>query len=74
MSNHYVAINRGKDGFKISDFTFGTSSSSSSDVEIRIADLDGQSVAMTRKDVLIALEAFERYLANGGMFSTFPKL
>jgi hypothetical protein len=40
MSNRYVAISRRLDGFKISDFTLGTSSSAGSDVELRIADTD----------------------------------
>jgi hypothetical protein len=74
MSNHYVAINRGNDGFKISDFTLGTSSSASSDVELRIADVDAQSNTMTRKDVDIALEAFRRALLSGQIFTTFPPL
>lgn len=74
MSDHFVAINRGKDGFKISDFTTGTSTSAASDIELRIADVDGQGVAMTRQDVQKALEAFERLLASGPIFSTFPKL
>jgi hypothetical protein len=74
MSNHYVAINRGLDGFKINDFTFGASSSSSSDIELRIADVDANGKAMTRMDIQKALRAFERELASGAIFSTFPPL
>jgi hypothetical protein len=74
MSNHFIAINRGLDGFKVSDFTTGTSTSASSDVELRIADVDGQGKAMTRKDVLIALEAFERQLESGAILTNFPVL
>jgi hypothetical protein len=74
MSNHFIAINRGLGGFKVSDFTTGTSTSASSDVELRIADVDGQGNAMTRKDVLIALEAFERQLESGAILTNFPVL
>ncbi len=74
MSNHFVAINRGKDGFKISEFTLGTSTSASSDVELRIADLDAQSKTMTRKDIVIALKAFTRAIESGAIFTTFPPL
>ena len=74
MADHFIAINRGKDGFKISDFTLGTSTSAASDFEFRIADLDGQSRAMTRKDAQVALEAIERLLASGAIFTNFPKL
>lgn len=74
MSNHFFAINRGKDGFKISDFTLGASSSASSDIELRIADVDGQGKVMTRKDIVVALEAFERALTSGPIFTTFPPL
>lgn len=73
MSDHFIAINRGKDGFKLSDFTTGTSTSAASDIELRIADVDGQGNPMTKKDVQIALEAFERFLM-GRLGSTFPPL
>jgi len=73
MSNHFIAINRGKSGSKISDFTFGTSSSAGSDIELRIADVDGQSKVMTDKDVILALEAFEQALTSR-LFTTFPPL
>jgi hypothetical protein len=74
MSNRYVAINRGLDGFKISDFTLGTSSSAGSDVELRIADTDANGKALTRLDIQKALRAFERELASGAIFSSFPPL
>lgn len=73
MSNHFIAINRGKSGSKISDFTFGTSSSSSSDIELRIADVDGQTKVLTDKDILLALEAFEQAILCR-LFTTFPPL
>ena len=74
MSDHFIGINRGKDGFKLSDFTTDTSSTSSLDIELRIADVDGQGRVMTRKDVLIALEAIERFLLSGRIGTTFPLL
>ena len=69
MADHFVSINKGKDGFKMSDFTTGSSSTSGDDIELRMADAAG----LTRKDVLIALEAFERWLI-GRMQTDFPKL
>ena len=74
MSNHYISLKRGQDGFKISDVTTGTSTTAGDDIELRIADVDGQGVALTRKDIQIALEAFERILASGAIFTTFPPL
>lgn len=74
MADHFIAIDKGKDGFKISDLTFGTASTPARDIELRIADLDGQGRPMTRKDVLIALEAFERALTSGALYTNFPKL
>lgn len=73
MSNHFIAINRGKSGSQISDFTFGTSSSSASDVELRIADVDGQSKVMTDKDVILALRAFA-FAIESRLYTTFPPL
>lgn len=73
MSNHFIAINRGKSGSKISDFTFGTSSSAASDIELRIADVDGQSKVMTDKDVILALRAIE-FAIESRLYTTFPPL
>jgi len=61
MADHFVSINRGKDGFKDTDFTFGTSSAATDKIELRVLDGAG----LTRKDVLLALEAFERLFNNG---------
>jgi hypothetical protein len=74
MSSHFFAINRGLDGFKIADFTFGTATSASSDIELRVADVDGQSKPLTRKDVVKALKAFERVFESGKTYTTFPPL
>jgi len=73
MSNHFIAINRGVGGGKISDFTFGTSSSASTDIELRIADVDGQGKVMTDKDVILALEMIRTALFSR-LFTTFPPL
>jgi len=60
MADHFVAINRGVPGVMYTDFTTGTSSTSSTDVELRVAD--GKS--LTIKDIQLALEAFERFFAT----------
>ena len=74
MADHFIGIDRGKDGFKFADFTFGTASTAARDFEFRIADLDSGGVASKRKDAIIALEAIIRSLQQGGLQSTFPKL
>ena len=58
MSDHFIAINRGVDGFKQNDFTTGTSSTSAATFELRIKDGTGA----TKKDAIVAIEAFERFL------------
>lgn len=73
MANHYFSINRGVDGFNASDITRGTSSTSGDDIELRVAD----GASLTRKDVQIALEAFERLFATAGTNTggtSFPPL
>ncbi|MCA1512172.1 hypothetical protein [Bradyrhizobium sp. NBAIM01] len=58
MADHYIALNRGVQGFKQSDFTTGTASSAASGIELRILDGAG----WTKKDAVLALEAFRRFL------------
>lgn len=60
MADHYVAVARGVQGTKYSDFTVGTSSSATSLFEMRV--LDG--VTPTKMEVQIAIEAFERFFEN----------
>lgn len=65
MADHFVSLNRGVSGTKYSDFTTGTSSAATDHVELRV--LDGAS--LTKKDVLLALEAFERFFENAQQVS-----
>lgn len=67
MADHYVSINRGKTGQKMSEFTAGASATTADDLEIRIADAAG----WTRLEIIQALEALELYHENT---ATFPVL
>jgi hypothetical protein len=58
---HFISLNRGEQCLVYSDFVHGTSSRSSSDIELRIRDGAG----WTRKEVIAALEAFERFVQTG---------
>lgn len=60
MADHYVAVARGVQGTKYSDFTVGTSSAATALFEMRV--LDG--VTPTKMEVQIAIEAFERFFEN----------
>lgn len=68
------SIKRGKDGFKISDFTIGTLAPNADDIELRVNLTDTNSAALTRKDVQLILDAFERLNLSGAIFSTKPPL
>lgn len=65
MADHFVSLNRGVSGEKSSDFTTGTSSTSTDSIELRVKD----GASLTRKDVHLALEAFERFFQNAQQFS-----
>lgn len=65
MASHYVSINRGVNGTKSSDLTTGTASTAGDGVELRV--LDGAS--LTKKDVILALEAFERFFTDAKQVS-----
>jgi hypothetical protein len=64
MSDHFLGLNKGQEGFKYSDFTVGAVSGAT-DVELRVADAAG----LSKKDVVIILEAFERYFENAQQVS-----
>jgi hypothetical protein len=73
MSNHFISMNRGKSGTKVSDFTFGTSSTAGDDLELRIADVDAQGKVMTDKDIRLFIEGLK--LAIGSvLYTKFPPL
>lgn len=77
MSNHFFGVARGTDGFKPVEIIRGTSSTATTDVELRVADVDQQSVALTRKDVLLMIDALERLFQTPGSSpdgTTFPPL
>ena len=62
MADHYVGISRGITGTKgiaTGSFTVGAGSTGALTVELRVTDS-----AMTNKDVMLALEAFEIFFAN----------
>lgn len=64
MADHYMSLNRGEEGFKNVDFTTGTSSASTDKVELRVLDGAG----LTRKDVVLILEAFKRKFESDPQF------
>jgi hypothetical protein len=74
MADHFISLKRGTDGTKLSQFTTGTSSTAGDDVEVRIADVDGQGNPMTRKDVVVMLEGIVNALLSGAQLTNFPKL
>lgn len=68
------SIKRGKDGFKISDFTIGTLAPNADDFEVRLNLTDANAAVTTRKDMVIALLAVIRGLESGQLISNKPPL
>jgi hypothetical protein len=66
MADHFVAVARGVEGTKYSDFTTGTSSAATALFEFRV--LDG--VTPKKVEVLKALEAIERFFENAQQVTT----
>jgi hypothetical protein len=64
MVSVQISISRGANGFQLSDFTIGTSAPGAGDIELRYNVLDTNSATITRKDIMIALEAFERLVES----------
>lgn len=68
------SIKRGKDGFKVSEFTIGTLAPNADEFELRVNLADANSAATTRKDVIQALDAFKRVIESGATFSNKPPM
>jgi hypothetical protein len=69
-----VSIQRGNDGFHISDFTVAANAPATGDAEFRFNTADANSVNLTRKDLNQMLEAFTRWVNSGPIFTTTPVL
>jgi hypothetical protein len=66
MSDHYVALNDGVEGFKYSDFITGTASTAGTNqVELRVQD----GTNLSKKDIKNLLKAFERFFENAQQVS-----
>lgn len=61
-----LSMSRGVQGTKMSDVTVGTSAPGSGDIEFRFNVTDTNGKNMNDKDLIIALLAFQRYLATNG--------
>jgi hypothetical protein len=61
MSDHYVALNDGVEGFLYSDFLTGTANTVGvNQVELRVQD----GTNLSKKDIKNLLKAFERFFSN----------
>lgn len=64
------SINRGQDGFKITDFTHGTLTPNANDIEVRVNTTDANSAALKVKDVVIGLKAVIRAIESEAIFGS----
>jgi hypothetical protein len=67
-------INNGFDGFQLSQITVGTVAPGAGDIQFCWNTTDGAGNTITRKDLVIALKAFTRWLESGPLLSTSPPL
>jgi hypothetical protein len=74
MAGVSLSINRGVDGFKINDFTVGTAAPATADIELRYNVTDTNGKNLTRKDIILACQAFIRTLEQGQLVTNTPIL
>ena len=70
MTAVQISFSRGTDDRKMSSFTVGTSAPGTGDIELRYNLLDGQSVAITKKDIVKACNAFIRAIQSDKVLAT----
>lgn len=73
MATSFSILN-GFDGFKPSDITVAANAPAAGDIELRFNVTDGAGNTITRKGIIIALEAFTRALESGAIISNAPPL
>jgi hypothetical protein len=59
-----LSISRGVSGSKLTDITIGTSAPGTADLEFRWNTTDTNSKNLTRKDLILALRAFEHLIES----------
>lgn len=65
MADHFVGFSRGVQGFKYNDFTTGAASTAGLHMELRVTD-----TIVRRQDVVLFLEALERFFENAQQTTT----
>ncbi len=63
-----LSLSRGVDGFKISDFTVGVLAPNAGDAEFRYNTTDTNAAVLTRKDVVLLLQAITRAVESDALF------
>ena len=69
-----LSMNRGVDGFKLTDFTISTNAPGTGDIELRYNLTDQNGANLTRQDIIKALKAFKRVLEEGQLITNAPPL
>lgn len=64
MADHFVGFSRGVTGTKYSDFTTGAASTAGLNFELRVVDAVPGVSGVRREDVVLFLEALERFFEN----------
>ena len=64
------SINRGQDGFKISDWTHGTLAPNANDIELRVNTTDQNGAAMHPMDIIRFLDAAKRAVLSEVIFGS----
>jgi hypothetical protein len=73
MSALSISISRGAAGVKATDYTTGTLTPNAGDIELRMNVTDTNGKAVTREDVILALDMFKRQIDAGklGAFGNY---
>ena len=63
-----LSITTGLDGFRVTDFTVGVAAPGAGDMEFRYNPTDASGNAITRKELIIGLEAITRAILSDAIF------
>ena len=69
-TNVFIGVTVGPSPYKHTDISIGSTTAVGADIELRVNATDANSINITRKQIIEALEAFDLVVNSNGVYTT----